>query len=97
METHAVGLIPDTQTVLYSGDDETTYYLVDSASEVITNDTAKVETEYSGRSFCFDSQGYFYTVAKEFDSAIYIKSNKPGFGSKTLNNSTYSGAMYVYG
>ena len=97
MKTHAVGLIPDTQMALYNGGEETTYYLVDSASEVITNDTAKVETEYSGRSFCFDSQGYFYTVAKEFDSAIYIKSNKPGFGEKTLNNGDYSGAMYVYG
>ncbi len=95
MKTHAVGLIPDTQMALYNGGEETTYYLVDSASEVITNNTAKVETDFSASSFCFDSQGYFYTIAKEDESAIFIKSNKPGFGSETLNDTHYSGAMYL--
>ena len=49
----------------------------------------------SGTSFVFDSKGYFYTFAKLTESAVFIKSTKPDFGSKTHDNTYYSGAMYL--
>ena len=95
IDGYGAEIVPNTKMVLYNGGENFTYFIVDSASAAITNDTAKVETEFYGSSICFDSQGYFYTIAKEDESAIFIKSNKPGFGSETLNDTHYSGAMYL--
>lgn len=91
--------VPNTKIVLYGPAGEygnLSYYLVDSSTETITDDTpATVETDLSGTSFVFDSKGYFYTFAKLTESAIFIKSTKPDFGSKTHDNSYYPGAMYL--
>jgi len=97
IDGYGAEIVPNTKMVLYNGGENFTYYIVDSASAAITNDTAKVETVYSASSFCFDSNGYFYVLANRLESATYIKSNKPGFGEKTLNNSDYPDAMYLYG
>ena len=91
--------VPNTKIVLYGPTGEygnLSYYLVDSSTETITDDTpATVETDLSGTSFVFDSKGYFYTFAKLTESAIFIKSTKPDFGSKTHDNTYYPGAMYL--
>ncbi len=99
--------VPSTKIALYGPANEygsLSYYLTDTSTETITDDTpATVETDLSGTSFVFDSKGYFYTFAHLDESAIYIKSTKPDFGSKThdikyrcSDGTTYdSGAMYL--
>lgn len=91
--------VPNTKIALYGPAGEygsLSYYLVDSSTETITDDTpATVETDMSGTSFVFDSKGYFYTFAKQGESSIFIKSTKPDFGSKTHDNTYCPGAMYL--
>lgn len=98
-------VLPDTDMMLYNVQyDEYNdvggykYYLADNAGQTITSDTqATVTTTSSENSFCFDGNGYYYVIAGKGGSATYIKSNKPDFGSKTLENTIVPGAMYLYG
>lgn len=97
--------VPDTDMMLYNvqyDEDNSVngckYYLADTASQAITNDTpATVTTTSSDNSFCFDGDGYYYVIAGKGESATYIKSNKPDFGSETLGNTIVPDSMYLYG
>ncbi len=98
-------VVPDTDMMLYNvqyDEDNSVvgykYYLADTASQAITSDTpATVTTSSSENSFCFDGDGYYYVIAGKKESATYIKSNKPDFGSETLENTIVPDAMYLYG
>lgn len=99
--------VPSTDMVLYNkvivdpveGYKTIKYFLTNDASLTISDDTtATVETgsQYDPINYiAFDSNGYFYTVVHEYDSAIYIKSNKPGFGSETYGNTVCPNSMYL--
>ncbi len=105
LEKYGAEAVPDTPMMLYNVQfdeyndvDGYKYYLADSASQAITDDTpATVTTSSSKNSFCFDGDGYYYVIAGKGESATYIKSNKPDFGSETLENTNVPGAMYLYG
>ena len=89
--------VPSTDFVLYnynSSEDNYDYYLMEDYTNTIPA-TATLSSSY--RSFSFDADGYYYAISKLLDSATYIKSNKPGFGSETVSNTVDSGAMYLYG
>ena len=70
------------------------YYLAGIPNQPITD--AVATSSGNDNSFCFDGDGYYYILVGRQESATYIKSNRPGFGSNTLDNPFFPGAMYLY-
>ena len=71
------------------------YYLAGNPNQPITD--AVATSSGNDNSFCFDGEGYYYVLVGKEESATYIKSNRPEFGSNTLDNPIFPGAMYLYG
>ena len=71
------------------------YYLAGNPNQPITD--AVATSSGNDNSFCFDGEGYYYVLVGNAEDATYIKSNKPDFGSNTLDNHDFPGAMNIYG
>lgn len=99
VEKYGTDLVPSTDYMLYdynSSESEFDYYFMDDYTKSLPA-TATLSTSYN--SFALDADGYYYVVTKTLESAVFIKSNRPGFCSEAASDTAYQypGSMYING